>query len=85
MQRLLCIEGKVNSHSIKTGEFSEEEYLRVTRAASSLAQLKFAVYDDLFNLPEMRAKLAQYEAKDNIGLFVIDYLQLVKDNRKKKI
>jgi replicative DNA helicase len=85
MQRLLCIEGKVNSHSIKTGEFSEEEYLRVTRAASSLAQLKFAVYDDLFNLPEMRAKLAQHEAKDNIGLFAIDYLQLVKDNRKKNM
>lgn len=82
MGRLLCIEGKIDSKKIKTGKLDDEEVDRLSNAAEVVSRLPIHIYDDAFSILEMRAKIARLEARGEVGLVVIDYLQLIKSKQR---
>lgn len=76
--RLLSSESAVNMQRLRTGYIGEDDWLRLTRAASRLTEVPFYI-DDTPNmsLMEVRARARRLKAEFNIGLVVIDYLQLM--------
>ena len=73
--RLLSGESFVDSQKMATGKLSEEEWVKIGMASSALSQTDIRVDDNGgITVAEMNAKLRRL---DNLGLVVIDYLQLM--------
>ena len=73
--RLLAIESFVDGKVITTGKLSEEEWNKLSLAASALSQTDIRVDDNpSITVAEMNAKCRRL---DNLGLVIIDYLQLM--------
>lgn len=89
--RMLCAEARVDAHKLKTGYLGEADWPRLTTAAGVLAESPIYI-DDTPAIPilEIRAKARRLKAKYNVGLIIVDYLQLVQgkiqiDNRQQEI
>jgi len=91
VDRMLASEGVINSHSIRTGQLSDEEWQKVTIAQANLAQASIYIDDTPgIRITEIRSrarKLAQETG--NLGLILIDYLQLItgtgRENRQQEV
>jgi replicative DNA helicase len=73
--RLLSNESFVDNQKLMTGQLSEDEWRRIGVASSALSQTDIRVNDTpSISVAEMNAKCRRL---DNLGLIVIDYLQLM--------
>ena len=73
--RLLSIESFIDGQKMATGKLTEEEWTKLGMASSSLSQTDIRVDDNpAITVAEMNAKLRRL---DNLGLVIIDYLQLM--------
>lgn len=77
--RLLTSEARVNSDRLKTGLIDEDDWHRVTEAASIISEAPIFI-DDSPNITamEIRAKARRLKKDKELALIVIDYLQLMK-------
>jgi len=74
-KRLLSIESFVDSQKMATGKLSEDEWAKLCMASAALSQTDIRVDDNpSITVAEMNAKLRRL---DNLGLVIIDYLQLM--------
>ncbi len=91
VQRMLCAEARVNSHLLRTGRLSEEEWQRLAAWTGKLAEAPFYIDDTpSISVLEMRAKARRAKSEHDIGLIVVDYIQLMTtteraDNREQEI
>ncbi|TET29867.1 replicative DNA helicase [Candidatus Aerophobetes bacterium] len=83
VERLLCSEARVDSHKLRTGFLSEDDWSRLTDAAGTLAEAPIYI-DDSANIGvlEIRAKARQLKAEHDIKMAIIDYLQLMEGDRR---
>jgi len=73
--RLLSIESFVDGQKMATGKLSEEEWNKLCMASAALSQTDIRVDDNpSITVAEMNAKCRRL---DNLGLVIIDYLQLM--------
>jgi len=78
VQRLLCSEARVDSQRLRTGYIDDEEWQRITQAFGTLSETAVFV-DDTPNIStlELRTKARRLKAEQDVGLIIIDYLQLM--------
>ena len=80
--RLLCSEARVNSHLVRTGKLPREHFSRLVRGVGRLAEAPIYIDDTpALSVMEIRAKARRLCAEKKVGMFVIDYLQLVRGPR----
>ena len=73
--RLLACESFVDAQKMATGKLSEEEWSKLCMASAALSQTDIRIDDNpSITVAEMNAKCRRL---DNLGLVVIDYLQLM--------
>ena len=73
--RLMSNESFVDNQKLATGQLSEEEWAKIGLASSALSQTGIRVDDNpTITVAEINAKCRRL---DNLGLVVIDYLQLM--------
>jgi replicative DNA helicase len=89
--RMLCSLGRIDSQRMRTGKLLETDWPKLTRATGMLADAPIYI-DDTAGLTvlEMRAKARRLKSEDNIGMVVVDYLQLMQgksgiENRAQEI
>ena len=76
--RLLCAEAKVDMQRARTGRMDDEEWRRMSYAIGGLSDAPIFIDDTPAITPlEIRAKCRRLKAQHNIGLVIIDYLQLM--------
>jgi replicative DNA helicase len=79
VMRLLCSEARVDNAKVRTGYLSERDFPRLAMAAGRLSDAPIYIDDTPGqNILEMRAKARRLKREANIGLLVIDYLQLMR-------
>ncbi len=76
--RMLCAFGRVDSQRIRTGRLVEADWPKLTRATGMLTDLPIYIDDTPgVTVLEMRAKARRLKAEHDLGLVVVDYLQLM--------
>lgn len=76
--RLLCSEGRIDSHRLRTGFASQEDWGKMTKALSRLADSPLLIDDTpALGIMQIRAKARRLKAEKGLDLIIIDYLQLV--------
>ena len=82
--RILAAEAEVDSMKIKNGnDISSEEWLKLGQASGRLSNMPLYI-DDTPGLTasELRAKCRKAKLEKNIGLVIVDYLQLMESKSK---
>ena len=73
--RLLASEGLIENTRLISGDLRESDWVKIAEGASSLSRLDIRIDDNpLLTVADMNAKCRRIE---NLGLVVIDYLQLM--------
>jgi len=90
-QRMLCSHARVDFHKVRTGFLSQSDWPKLTNAAGTLAESPIFIDDTpSISALELRAKARRLKSQHNIGLVIVDYLQLMRtskgmDNRQQEI
>ena len=80
VSRVISSEALVDSYALRTGELKPEEWDHIAQAASSLSGCDILIDDTPgISVTAMKAKLRRV---NNLGLVVIDYLQLMQSDKK---
>ena len=76
--RMLCSVGKVDAQRLRTGNLQDSDWPRLQRATAQLSEAPIYI-DDTSGLTalEMRAKSRRLKSEHELGLIVVDYLQLM--------
>jgi replicative DNA helicase len=89
--RMLCSLGPIDSQRIRTGRLIDSDWPKLTRATGMLSEAPIYI-DDTPGLTvlEMRAKARRLKSEQDLGLIVVDYLQLMQgksssENRAQEI
>jgi len=89
--RLISSLGRIDQQHLRNGDLAEEDWPRVTSAITLLSETKILIDDTPALSPaELRARARRMKRQYDIGLIVVDYLQLMavpgnKENRATEI
>jgi replicative DNA helicase len=76
--RLISAEARINAHNVRTGKFKAEEGAKISRTVHKLSKAPIYIDDTpAISILELRAKARRLKNEKNIGLIIIDYLQLL--------
>ncbi len=84
VNRILCSESMVDSNKIRTGKLEEDDWTKLAETIGPLSEAEMYIDDTPgINIMEIRAKCRKLKIEKNIGLVVIDYLQLIQGSGKR--
>jgi len=76
--RLISSVGRINATRLRTGQLEEEDWTRVTHAIRMIRDIKIFIDDTPALSPDvLRSKARRLKREHDLGLIVIDYLQLM--------
>ncbi len=79
VQRLLTAEARVDAHRLRQGMLKDADYALLARAAGLLSSAPIWIDDSAALTPlELRSKARRIKAEQNVGLVIVDYLQLMR-------
>ena len=82
--RILCSEALVDSNKIRTGQIEDEDWMKLAQTLGRISDAPIYIDDTPgISVMEIRAKCRKLKLEKNIGLIVIDYLQLISGSGKK--
>lgn len=91
VNRILCSQALVDSSKVRMGDFSGEDWQQIGSVVDKVAMAPIYIDDTAsITVSEIRAKCRRLKQSKNLGLIVIDYLQLMQsanrtDNRQQEI
>lgn len=91
VNRIMCSEAMVDSSKVKTGKLDADEWLRIADSIGPISNSPLYIDDTAgTTVMEIRAKCRKLKLEHDIGLVVIDYLQLMQgsgrsENRQQEV
>lgn len=80
--RLLCAEAKVDMQRARKGQMNDDEWRKISMAIGKLSEAPIFIDDTPAITPlEVRAKCRRLKSQENIGMIIIDYLQLMSGSK----
>lgn len=85
IERMLSDVSGVNNWRIRTGNLSDEEYTKIGDAMAELSELPIYIDDtSSMNIMELRNKARRAMHDHDIGIVIVDYLQLIQGSDRYK-
>ena len=83
MQRMLCVQGHVDLSKLRKNSLSDDDWTNLKQSADVLREAPIFIDDTPAISPlELRARTRRLKAEHNIGLVIIDYLQLMRGSKR---
>ncbi|GKT04356.1 replicative DNA helicase [Furfurilactobacillus sp. WILCCON 0119] len=90
VNRMLCAEGSIDANHLRTGQLTDEEWQNLVVAMGALSKTSVYIDDTPGNrMAEISAKCRRLAKEHELGIIIIDYLQLIeggnKENRQQEV
>ena len=86
VNRVLCSEAMVDSNKVRTGKLEENDWTKLAESIGPLSEAEIYIDDTPgISVTEIRAKCRKLKIEKNIGMVVIDYLQLVQGSNSRRV
>ncbi|MEA1939934.1 MAG: replicative DNA helicase [Candidatus Caldatribacteriota bacterium] len=83
VQRMLCSEARVDAHNLRRGRLAETDWPTLSMAAGRLSSAPIFIDDSAgTTCLEIKAKARRLKAQHNLGLVIVDYMQLIQSNAR---
>ncbi len=81
--RMMSISSEVNSSKLRSGQITENDFIKIVKASKDLANLDYFIDDTpSISIAALRTRARRMKRKHNLSLLVIDYLQLIKGSSR---
>ena len=78
INRVLSMESKVDSQSMRTGNLTQADWEKLIESAGIISEAPLIIDDTPgISIGELRSKCRKYKLENGLGLVIIDYLQLM--------
>jgi replicative DNA helicase len=82
-KRLLCSEARVDGNKMRSGRLAREDWAPLAKAANDVSELSLWLDDTPgLTVMELRGKARRLKADGNLGLIVVDYVQLMRSGMR---
>jgi replicative DNA helicase len=83
-QRMICSRARVGLGEIKSAEFSSRDLVKISNSFGAISQLPIYIdHTSEISINSIRTRARMAKDKFNLGLIVLDYLQLAKSVSKR--
>ncbi|MDY3250699.1 MAG: replicative DNA helicase [Candidatus Choladocola sp.] len=83
VNRLFSLESRVDSQVLRTGNLSDNDWASLIEAAGTIGRSNLIIDDTPgISVSELRSKCRKYKLEHNLGIIMIDYLQLMQGSRR---
>ena len=83
VNRLFSLESRVDSQLLRTGNLSDSDWASLIEAAGVIGRSNLIIDDTPgISVTELRSKCRKYKLEHNLGIIMIDYLQLMQGSRR---
>lgn len=83
VKRILSTDAKVDSQALRTGNLKEEDWIKLAESAQVIGNSKLIIDDtNSISIAELRSKCRKLKIEQNLGIIIIDYLQLMTGSKK---
>jgi len=81
--RLLCSQALLDSQKLRTGGLEQEDWSKIAYAIGELSEAPIYIDDTpSITVTELRAKCRKLKIEKELGLIIVDYLQLMNANKR---
>ncbi len=85
VNRILCMEAMVDSNKVMTGKLEEDDWSKLAGVVGPISDAGIYIDDTPgISIMEIRTKCRKLKMEKNIGLIVIDYIQLIQGSNNRK-
>lgn len=83
VKRMLAMNSRVDSQKIRTGNLEDEEWGRLVGSVRNIGNSRLIIDDTPgISVTELRSKCRKLKVEHNLGLVIIDYLQLMSSGKR---
>lgn len=83
VNRILSMNSKVDSQKIRSGELNDDDWANLMESARVIGESGLIIDDTPgISITELRSKCRKFKLEHNLGLIIIDYLQLMSGGKK---
>jgi replicative DNA helicase len=83
VNRMICAEANIDSHSMRTGNLSEDDWPKLAASVNRLSKANIYIDDTPgITVAEMRSKCRRLKLERGLELILIDYLQLMQGSSR---
>ena len=82
-KRILAMNSRVDSQKLRTGDLSDEEWMDIVDSAKTIGETNLIIDDTPgISVGELRSKCRKLKIEKNLGLVMIDYIQLLTGGKR---
>ena len=83
VNRILAMNSRVDSQAIRTGELKDDDWAKLMESARLIGEAPLIIDDTPgISITELRSKCRKMKIEHNLGLVIIDYLQLMSGSKR---
>lgn len=83
VKRIISMNSKVDSQAIRSGELQDEDWSKIVESAKIIGNSNLIIDDTPgISISELRSKCRKFKLEHNLGIVIIDYLQLMSGSKK---
>ena len=83
VNRLFSLESKVDSQALRTGNLTDEDWAKLIEGAAIVGKSNLIIDDTPgISIAELRSKCRKFKLEHNLGIIIIDYLQLMSGGKR---
>ena len=83
VKRIISMNSKVDSQAIRSGELKDEDWMKLVESARLIGNSGLIIDDTPgISISELRSKCRKFKLENDLGLVIIDYLQLMSGSKK---
>lgn len=83
VNRILSLESLVDAQQVRSGDLTENDWEKLIEAADVVAKSNLIIDDTpAISVAELRSKCRKYKLEKNLGIIIIDYLQLMTGSKR---
>jgi len=83
VNRLFSLESKVDSQALRTGNLTDEDWAKLIEGAAVVGKSNLIIDDTPgISVSELRSKCRKFKLEHNLGIIIIDYLQLMTGGKR---
>ena len=83
VNRLFSLESKVDSQALRPGNLTDEDWAKLIEGAAVVGKSNLIIDDTPgISIAELRSKCRKFKLEHNLGIIIIDYLQLMSGGKR---
>lgn len=80
--RIIAREAEIDGHKLRMGWLNSEDFEKIGQVAAKVSEIKMRIDSKSSTIQDIESRAVELKQEKNLGLIIIDYLQLLKSKNK---